>query len=146
MTPDEGESISSMLLNGARTKEQARCTAYLSGTGTVEQLLKRFLQARWKFRAEGVRTEAAFAPARALEDILESTRASVLFDALQDYADGAAPDEIHDLCDVISGHGRFHDRETLPLLPEQRASAVSLMNGWARQLLDQGASRNSLGG
>lgn len=144
LTPDEGEPISSMLLNGALTKEQARCTAYLSAAGTVEQLLKRFLQARWKFRAEGVRTEAAYAPAGALEDILESTRASVLFDALQDYADGAAPDEIHDLCDVISGHGRFHNRETLPLLPEQRASAVSLMNGWARQLLEQGASRNSL--
>jgi hypothetical protein len=113
--------------------------------GTVRELVRRFLAARHKFRAEGLSTEAAYAPSRALADVLESTRASIFFDALQDYAEGAHPKEINNLCELTSRHGQSHDRDAPALSMAQRAAAIALLNGWGRQLLDQSASRNDIG-
>ncbi|WP_312367016.1 hypothetical protein [Ensifer sp.] len=145
LAPDDGGPISRMLLDGDFIKERARYAAYLVGTDTVGDLLKRFLEERRDFHAVGLRTEAAYAPVRALEEILESTRADVLFAALQKHASVIKPVEIRNLCDIIIGHGRHHGRETIVVTPEQRALAVSLMDGWARQLFDQQASRAELG-
>ncbi len=145
VSPTDSGPIPGMVLNDEAAGNKVEYAAYLVGPQTVRELLGRFLATRRDFRAAGVRTKAAYAPIRKLDDLLENTRASVLFGALQTFSTGCTPAEIEDLCDVINYHGRHHDRESVPLSPEQREMAVALMNGWGRQLLDQGATRRAHG-
>ncbi|MBY5700169.1 NACHT domain-containing protein [Rhizobium leguminosarum] len=138
-------AIPELLLNGHADEDVVHYAAFLAGPQTVREFLRRFLAARHDFDAAGVRTEAAYTSVRALENALESTRGSILFEALEGYAAGQTAVEIHDLCNIISAHGRHHDGVAMQLSTEQRQSAVALMNGWGRQLLDQQASRHDLG-
>jgi hypothetical protein len=142
--PTDAGPIVSMVLKEDVTKKGARYAAYLVGTDTVRELVRRFLAARHKCRADGLTTSAAYAASEALAGVLENTRASVFIDVLQGYAEGAHPQEIHDLCDLISRHSQAHDQDELVLSKAQHATAVALLNGWGRQLLDQSASRDDM--
>ncbi|MGO6980978.1 NACHT domain-containing protein [Rhizobium leguminosarum] len=143
--PTDTGPLPGMLLNEEVARDVAEYASFLVGAETVKRLLESLLVARREFRVAGLRTQAAYAPVRKLYDILESTRASVLFEALQSCSTGCTPVEIEDFCEVITSHGRHHDGEDLPLTAEQRESAVALLNGWGRQLLIQGANRRELG-
>ncbi|UWM79478.1 hypothetical protein N1937_30210 (plasmid) [Rhizobium sp. WSM4643] len=143
--PADTGPLPGMLLNEEVAHDVAEHASFLVGPQTVKRLLESLLAARREFRVAELRTQAAYAPVRKLYDILESTRASVLFEALRSCSTGCSPVEIEDLCEVITSHGRHHDRGDIPLTIEQLESAVALLNGWGRQLLSQGANRRELG-
>jgi hypothetical protein len=133
-----------MLIEEDITTKGGRYAAYLAGPDTVRELVRRYLAARHKFRVDGARATAAYAPVQALADVLEGPRASVFFDVLQEHAEAADPKEIYDLCELISRHGRSPDRDAPALSEAQRAAAIALLNGWGRQLLDQPVSRHDM--
>ncbi|TLX08598.1 hypothetical protein [Rhizobium sp. MHM7A] len=143
--PTDSGRLPEMLLNGDVAGDAAKYASFLVGPETIKRLLESLLAAWREFRVAGLRTEVAYAPVRKLHDILESTRAPVLFEALQFYSADCAPAVVADLCYVIASHGRNHDREDLPITAEQRERAVVLLNGWGRQLLNLKASRQELG-
>ncbi|MBY5369565.1 hypothetical protein HFO91_21660 [Rhizobium leguminosarum] len=144
-TPSDSGPLPAMLLAKEIAGDTAEYAAFLVGIETVKTILARLLAARREFRASNFRTEGAYAPVRKLEEALESTRASLFFEALQEYSHGCAPAQIEDLCAIITSHGRHHDREDLPLTSEQATASVVLLIGWAQQLLVDGANRHYLG-
>jgi hypothetical protein len=141
--PTDDDPIAALTLGG-EDNERGSSAAYLAGPRTVWTLLNEFLGARRKFRADGARTEAAYEPVRLLADRLESTRASVLFDVLQEFAEGLPPAEIHDLADVVSRQGRGGGGESLQMPAASRLVAVRLIDGWGWQLIAQSASRQDM--
>ncbi|RWA70661.1 MAG: hypothetical protein EOQ28_19995 [Mesorhizobium sp.] len=141
--PTDDGPIATLTLSGGDSQHPSPAP-YLAGPRTVRELIRRFLEARRKFRFDGIRTEAAYQPVRLLEDRLESTRPSVFFEVLQEFAEGLSPAEIRDLSDVVSRHGRRGDGESFSIPAPSKPAAVKLINGWGRQLVDQSASRHDL--
>ncbi|MER8370596.1 hypothetical protein NKH84_24065 [Mesorhizobium sp. M0902] len=141
--PTDDGPIAALTFGGEDTERP--CPApYLAGPRTVRELVKKLLDASRKFHSDGVRTEITHQPVRVFEERLKSTRASVFFDVLQEFAEGLSPAEIRDLADVVSRHGRGVDGESLQMPAAGRLAAVKLINGWGRQLIAQSASRHDM--
>ncbi|MES0110028.1 hypothetical protein [Mesorhizobium sp. M0013] len=141
--PTDDGPIAALTL-GCEGNQNSGPAPYLAGPRTVRELIIRFLDARRKLHSDGLRTEMAYQPVRLLEDRLESTRASVFFEVLQEFAEGLSPAEVHDLADVISRHGRRGDSERNQIPATSRLAVVRLVNGWGRQLISQSASRRHM--
>lgn len=143
VAPTDGDPVATLTLEDDNS-DRPSTVCFLAGHRTVRELIVRYLDARHKFRADGERTEAAYKPSRMLANKLESTRASVLINALQEFADGLTPEEIRDLADILSRHGRGSDIEHLQIPPASRPTAVKLLEGWGRQLIEKSASRHEM--
>lgn len=141
--PTDDDLIATLTLEND-DRDRPSSVYFLAGHRTVRELIVRYLDARHKFRADGERTEAADRPARMLANKLESTRASVLVNALQEFAEGLIPEEIHDLAGVFSRHGCEGDIEHLQIPPASRPVAVKLLEGWGWQLIEKSASRHDM--
>lgn len=141
--PTDDDPVATLTLQDDNS-DRPSAACFLAGNSTVRELVVRYLDARRKFRADGERTEAAYGPFRKLANKLESTRASVLIDVLQEFAEGLTPDEIHDLADILSRHGRGGDIEHLQMPPATRPTAVKLIEGWGQQLIGKSASRHHM--
>jgi len=144
--PTDDPALEKVLLAERPTEEIAVGAAYMAGPGIVTQLVERYLNAVSRYKAEGVRTEVAYAQVRAVTDLINNVRPGVLFQVLLAYATGADEEQIDALSDVISRAGppREND-EPLRLTEAERAAAVELLNGWARQLLENQGSLHTLG-
>ncbi|MBT1157117.1 hypothetical protein J1C56_16090 [Aminobacter anthyllidis] len=141
--PTDNDPVATLTLQDDNS-DRLSVVCFLAGHNTVRELVVRYLDARSKFQADGERTEAAYKPSQTLANKLESTRASVLVDVLQEFAEGRTPDEIHDLADIISRHGRGGDIEHLQMPSATRPAAVKLIEGWGRQLIEKSASRHDM--
>ncbi|MER8412905.1 hypothetical protein [Mesorhizobium sp. M1342] len=141
--PTDDDPVATLTLQDDKS-DRASVACFLAGERTVRELTVRYLDTRRKLRADGERTEAAYGPSHKLADKLESTRASVLIDVLQEFAEGLTSDEINDLADVLSRHGRGGDIEHLQMPPASRPAAVKLIEGWGQQLLGKSASRHHM--
>lgn len=142
--PSDSDPVASLTLQGDDGSDHPKIVCFLAGHRTVRELVVRYLDARRKFRAAGDRTEAAYGPSRMLEKKLESTRASVLIDVLQEFAEGLRSEEIHDLADIVSRHGRGGDVEHLRIPLASRGAAAKLIEGWGWQLIEKSASRHDM--
>ncbi|MGN8019772.1 NACHT domain-containing protein [Phyllobacterium sp. 22229] len=141
--PTDDDPIATLALEDDNS-DQTSAACFLAGHRTVRELIVRYLDSRRKFRANGERTEAAYRPSRILADKLESTRASVLIDVLQEFAEGLTSEEIHDLAERLSRHGRGSDTDHLQIPSASRLTAVKLLEGWGWQLVEKSASRHAM--
>lgn len=141
--PTDDDPVVTLALKDENT-DRSSIICFLAGHRTVRELVVRYLDAKRKVRTDGERTEAAYRPARMLADKLENTRASVLIDVLQEFAEGLTSDEIHDLADVVSRHGRGRDIEHMQIPAASRSAAVKLIEGWGWQLINKSASRHDM--
>ncbi|MDX3927864.1 hypothetical protein [Rhizobium sp. LC145] len=143
VAPTDDEPVATLALEGDNG-DLPSTVCFLAGHRTVRELIVRYLDTRRKFRADGEWTEAAYKPSRMLANKLESTRASVLIDALQEFAEGLSPEEIHDLADIVSRHGRGSDSEHLQIPFASRPTALKLLEQWGWQLIEKSASRHDM--
>lgn len=141
--PTDSDPIATLALQDDNS-EQPSAACFLAAHRTVRELIVRYLDARSKFRAGGERREAAFKPSRLLANKLECTRASVLIDVLQEFAVGLTPEEIHDLADILSRHGRGSDIEHLQISSASKEAAIKLLEGWGWQLIEKSAPRSQM--
>ncbi len=142
--PTDSDPVATLTLQDDDS-DRPSVVCFLAGHRTVRELIIRYLGTRRKFWADGERTEAAYETSRMLANKLEGTRAYVLIDALQEFAEGLTPEEIHDLADILSRHGRWsRNIEHLQIPSASRPAAVKLLEGWGRQLIEKSASRHDM--